>query len=111
MKTTYKQNTKSFVELINNGWLHTPKESIDKVYKLINEMILNKKTESESFSIYHAKYLKKYINKVLSGGVEIEILDNRVCTTVKIHININYDDLTDGEYYNLRKTIEKNNIQ
>ncbi len=102
----YKNNTKGFIKMINNGWLHNPKDSIDKVYKRINKMVLNKENTSKSFNIFHANLVKTFIEETSSKGIEVVILDKKVCSTIKININIVYDELSASEYSNLRKTIK-----
>jgi hypothetical protein len=105
---THKKNTRSFVSTIHNGWLHTPHRSINKVFETINKMILDKETESETIKIFHAKETKTYIEEITGFGIELKIHGNTVCGSVKVFVNINYDELTDGEYYQLRRTIKKN---
>lgn len=101
------KSTESFFTMIKNGWLNTPKESIDKIYKEINNLILNKKKESEVIRICHAEYVKKYIKETIGGGVDIQIINNYVCAEVKVIINIEYYKLSDSDYFNLTEMIKK----
>jgi hypothetical protein len=102
----YKNNTKQFVHAIQNGWLFNPMESIIKVIKTVNELILNKKTESEFIRIFHAEETKKFFSDTIHGGIEIKIQSFTVCSDVSIKVNIDYDQLTDSEYYSLTHKIK-----
>ena len=106
--TIYKSDTKSFLRMINNGWLHNPKGSIDKVYRSINELIRNKEN-LKRIEIFHVPHVIEFFKGCTSGGIEIvPIGPSTICSGVNVIVNIDYSQLSDSEYYELLKTIKKN---
>ena len=101
------RKTKDFLTAINNGWLLAPRKDIDKVFDIIDTMILEKKVISEYIDVNNGPEIKKYIEDVTYSNIEIEVLGNTIVTPIKIHINLDYDLLSESEYYTLKETIRK----
>ena len=107
MQKRAKHTTSSFITAINNGWLHNANSSVSKVFEYVNNAILNKKVQTVSFNICHAKEVKEYIEKTTSGCIEIFILEDIACPSVQCIIHIDYDELSIADFHELKQTIKK----
>jgi hypothetical protein len=111
MSDTYRKSTKSFVTAINNGWLFNIQNSINTVFEKISQMILTREPISRTTRIFHAKAVKELIEKETLHGIEIDIIEDLVCSPIQITINIDYNQLSDAEYYKLCETVKNSKYQ
>jgi hypothetical protein len=62
-----------------------------------------------SLEIFHAPEVKKLLEATTFGGLQVRLLDGRVCARIEVMINIDYSKLTTGQYSELKETIKKIN--
>ena len=56
-----------------NGWLFNIDEAVKKVFDEVAQLIYSKKNESEMFRLFHSKEVKRYVEDVTRGGVQVII--------------------------------------
>ncbi|MFA5152084.1 MAG: hypothetical protein WC554_05970 [Clostridia bacterium] len=83
---------------IVNGWFSEINKPVNECIEEIKKAIKNKKSETITFDIFNALEVKNYIESICSD-FEVCIINNLVCAPVYIKINIDYNKLSDGDYY------------
>lgn len=96
-------NTKNAYTSIKNGWLFSAQEAINKVYDELRSMIKNRKVSSR-IQIFHANEVKSFIENTHQELIEIKILRNNVCGVIEIRLNIDFDELSESEIYELKNS-------
>ncbi len=103
---TYKVRTKEAYTAIKNGWLFNAQDAINKVYDELRKMIKANETYSV-IKIFHAQQVKQFVEKVHNGYVEIQIIENTVCSRISIRLNVDFDILSESEIYELKQKAKK----
>lgn len=101
-----KSNAKNFLMIAKNGWFNNVQDATDKTFNMIRKTIKAREVRSKSFRIFHAKEVDALLEATLGKYVILEYSDT-VCADCIIIINIDYDELNDAEYYELKQAVKR----